>query len=30
VGAARIRVRSWNAAFIAIVFIVIMYALFQG
>jgi hypothetical protein len=30
VGAARIRVKSWNAAFIAIVFIVIMYAPFQG
>jgi hypothetical protein len=29
-GATRIRLKSWNAAFIAIIAIMIMYALFQG
>jgi hypothetical protein len=29
-GATRFRLKSWNAAFIALIFIMIMYALFQG
>ena len=29
-GTARVSLKSWNAAFIAIIVIMIMYALFQG